>query len=130
MKIPVRYDGSKVPFSAMNLATRHAKAFGGEVHIVTSLVKGRDRQQDEISESKKKLENAKETFYKEAIKCDTHLLIRELSTREDLVEFAMEKNVDEIIIGVKRRSKVSKLIMGSTAQYVILNSPCPVVSIC
>jgi nucleotide-binding universal stress UspA family protein len=37
--------------------------------------------------------------------------------------------MEEIIIGVRRRSKVGKLLFGSTAQYVILKAPCPVVSV-
>jgi nucleotide-binding universal stress UspA family protein len=57
------------------------------------------------------------------------LLIRGLSAGEDLVEFANENEVDEIIVGVKRRSKVGKLLMGSTAQYVILQAECPVVTV-
>ena len=40
-----------------------------------------------------------------------------------------QAQVEEIIIGVRRRSKVGKLLFGSTAQYVILNAPCPVVSV-
>jgi len=52
-----------------------------------------------------------------------------LEAGEDLVQLAEEKQIDEIIIGVRRRSKVGKLIFGSTAQYVILNAPCPVVSV-
>jgi nucleotide-binding universal stress UspA family protein len=52
-----------------------------------------------------------------------------LEAGEDLVQLAKENNVDEIIIGVRRRSKVGKLFFGSTAQYVILNAPCPVVSV-
>jgi nucleotide-binding universal stress UspA family protein len=32
-------------------------------------------------------------------------------------------------VGVKRRSKVGKLLMGSTAQYVVLQADCPVVTV-
>ena len=48
---------------------------------------------------------------------------------EDLVTFARENNVDEIIIGVRHRSKVGKLVFGSTAQYVILEAHCPVLTV-
>jgi nucleotide-binding universal stress UspA family protein len=45
------------------------------------------------------------------------------------VQFAEDNQINEIIVGVRRRSKVGKLLMGSTAQHVILNAHCPVVSI-
>ena len=65
----------------------------------------------------------------ENILSEPHLLVRGLSPGEDLVQFAKEYGIDEIIIGVRRRSKVGKLVFGSTAQFVILNAPCPVVSV-
>ncbi|MFZ1956497.1 MAG: universal stress protein, partial [Desulfobacterales bacterium] len=58
-----------------------------------------------------------------------HLLIRGLAPGEDLVRFAKENDVDLMVVGVKRRSKVGKLLMGSTAQFVIIKAPCPVLSI-
>ena len=74
--------------------------------------------------------NAKKSVFEEnKIDCDSHLLIRGLTPGEDIVEFAKENEVDEIVVGVKRRSKVGKLLMGSTAQYIILQAPCPVVSV-
>ena len=75
------------------------------------------------------MEYAKTLIEEDNIACNTHLLIRGLSAGEDLVEFADENEVDEIIVGVKRRSKVGKLLMGSTAQYVILQAQCPVVGV-
>ena len=39
------------------------------------------------------------------------------------------EDVDLVFIGVEKRSKVGKLLFGSTAQHVILNSPCPVVTV-
>jgi hypothetical protein len=34
-----------------------------------------------------------------------------------------QSKTDEIIVGVRMRSKVGKLLLGSTAQHVILNAP-------
>jgi len=59
----------------------------------------------------------------------TRLLVSSQSSGENLIWFAEISKIDEIIIGVRKRSKVGKLLLGSTAQYVILKAPCPVVSI-
>jgi len=70
------------------------------------------------------------SFFDEAdIACSIHLLVRGVLPGEDLVEFANEHRIDEIIVGVNRRSKVGKLLLGSTAQYVILQAQCPVATI-
>ena len=129
MKLLVGYDGSNSAKEALNLAKIHAKAFGASVAVVTSMEKGTEGQREDISEAEKGLEWTKSLFEENEIDCDTHLLIRGLSPGEDIVEFAKESQVDEIVVGVKRRSKVGKLLMGSTAQYIILQAPCPVVSV-
>ena len=129
MRILVGYDGTNSAKEALDLAKTHAKAFGASVAVVTSMAKGTEGQREEISEVEKGLEWAKSLFDENEIACDTHLLIRGLSPGEDIVEFAKENQVDEIIVGVKRRSKVGKLLMGSTAQFIILQAPCPVVSV-
>jgi nucleotide-binding universal stress UspA family protein len=46
-----------------------------------------------------------------------------LSPKEDLVQYAVKNEIDEIFIGVQRQSKIGKVLMGSTAQHVILNAP-------
>ena len=129
MKILVGYDGSNSAKEALNLAKEHAKAFGASVDVVTSMHSGTENQRKEIEEAERGLEWAQSLFEENKISCNTHLLLRGLAAGEDLVNFASESNVNEIIVGVKRRSKVGKLLMGSTAQYVILNAPCPVVSV-
>jgi nucleotide-binding universal stress UspA family protein len=48
---------------------------------------------------------------------------------EDLIQFAEYNDADEIIIGVTKKSKVQKFLLGSNAQYVILHSPCMVIKI-
>ena len=129
MKILVGYDGSNSAKEALNLAKTRAKTLGSKVDVVTSMEKGTESQREEIEQAESALKWAKSLFDEQDIPCDTHLLIRGLAAGEDLVEFAEENQIDEIIVGVKRRSKVGKLLMGSTAQYVILKASCPVVSV-
>ncbi|MGD8342439.1 MAG: universal stress protein [Desulfobacterales bacterium] len=129
MKILVGYDGTNSAKEALNLAKFHAKAFGASIEVVTSMQKGTASERKEIEQAERGLEYAKSLIEEADISCNTHLLIRGLSAGEDLVEFAKENQVDEIIVGVKRRSKVGKLLMGSAAQYVILQADCPVITV-
>ena len=129
MKILIGYDGTNSAKEALNLAKSHAKAFGASVEVVTSMQKGTESERKSIEQAERGLEYAKSLFEQDGIACNTHLLIRGLSAGEDLVEFANENQIDQIIVGVKRRSKVGKLLMGSTAQYVILQAECPVITV-
>ncbi|MGD2097362.1 MAG: universal stress protein [Desulfobacterales bacterium] len=129
MKILVGYDGTNSAKDALSLAKSHAKAFSASIEVVTSMQKGTESERKEIEQAERGLEYAKSLFEENDIPCNTHLLIRGHTAGEDLVEFAKENQVGEIIVGVKRRSKVGKLLMGSTAQYVILQADCPVVTV-
>ena len=129
MKILVGYDGTNSAKEALNLAKSHAKVFGASVEVVTSMQKGTESERKLIEQAERGLEYAKSLFEEDGIACNTHLLIRGVSAGEDLVEFANENQVDHIVVGVKRRSKVGKLLMGSTAQYVILQAECPVITV-
>jgi nucleotide-binding universal stress UspA family protein len=35
-------------------------------------------------------------------------------------------NIDMIFLGIKKKSRAQKILLGSTAQYIILKGPCPV----
>jgi nucleotide-binding universal stress UspA family protein len=56
-------------------------------------------------------------------------MARGLAPGEDLVKFAEENQIDQIYVGIEKKSKTSKLLLGSTAQYVILKAPCPVITV-
>jgi nucleotide-binding universal stress UspA family protein len=129
MKILVGYKGVNVGKDLLEIALTHANAFKGEVLVVTSMVGGGKSEQTQVQDAEENLEKAKKFFDDQGVTCKTHLLVRGLEAGEDLVNFANEKGVDEIIIGVKSRSKVGKLLFGSTAQAVILQADCPVLSV-
>jgi nucleotide-binding universal stress UspA family protein len=48
---------------------------------------------------------------------------------EELIRFAEKIKVDEIVIGLNKRSQLGKLLFGSTARHVLLEAPCPVVTV-
>ncbi len=129
MKILVGYDGSKVADDVLKLAQKHALAFKAEVYIVTSLEQGPSLKKEDIDKAESKLEKIRKPFRNDEILCEARTSVSYNSPGEDLVNFANEKDIDEIIIGVRRRSKVGKLVFGSTAQFVILEAPCPVVAV-
>ena len=129
MKILVGYDGSNSAKAALETAIIHAQAFDAAVEVVTSMMKGTEDERQGITDAEGALEYVKTLFARENIPCNTHLLIRGLTAGEDLVDFATEYIMGEIVVGVRRRSKVGKLLMGSTAQYVILNANCPVLAV-
>ncbi len=130
MKILVAYDGSNVAKEALMVALKHAKAFAeSEVYVVTSIVGGPEVPRQVFEKAEGDLRYTQSVFIKDKIPCTTRLLVRGMTPGEDLVQFIKENGIDEVIIGVRRRSKVGKLLFGSTAQKVILDAKCPVVTV-
>ncbi len=129
MKILVGYDGSNSAKDALNLARKHAKQFNATICIITSMQHGTENQVADIEAANNGLEWAKNLVTDDGLTCETHLLIRGKTAGEDLISYADENDVDEIFIGVRRRSKVGKLLMGSTAQQIILKANCPVMTV-
>jgi nucleotide-binding universal stress UspA family protein len=129
VKILVGFDGSNVAGEAIELAIEHANAFKAEVIIVHSMVGGPEIPRKDFEDAENGLEYEKNRLLEKKIPCESILSVRGLEAGEDLVKLADENKVEEIIIGVRRRSKVGKLLFGSTAQYVILNAACPVVAV-
>ena len=129
MKILVGFDGSNVSKEAVSLAQQHAVTFKAEIIIAHSMVGGPEVPRKDFQIAENNIEHEKIRLLDNNVPCESILSVRGLQAGEDLVQLAKENNVDEIIIGVHRRSKVGKLLFGSTAQYVILTAPCPVVSV-
>ncbi|KUM36372.1 universal stress protein [Arthrobacter sp. EpRS71] len=50
-------------------------------------------------------------------------------TSEALIEIAATHSADLLVIGIRRRSAVGKLLMGSTALEILTGAPCPVLSV-
>src|ERR1019366_6530081 len=56
-------------------------------------------------------------------------VVRGNEPSQDLIEVANEVNADFIVIGLRRRTPVGKLILGSNAQRILLDASCPVLAV-
>lgn len=50
-------------------------------------------------------------------------------TTEELLRIAEDESADLVVIGLRRRTPVGKLILGSNAQRILLDAACPVLAV-
>ena len=129
MKILVCYDRREETGKVFKVAQKYAVAFNAGVILVTSIAAG-SRESSEMEKKAKEVFDAeKSNFERASIKCETHILHHGVSEEEELLDFAKKNEVDQIILGTRKRSKLGKFLIGSVAQHLILGSACPVLTV-
>ena len=129
MKILVGYNGSEVAKAALSEAKSYAKTYDALVYVVVSLEGGVGEKIEEINAAAENLKFAQEFLESDGVRCKIEQLVRGLTPGEDLVQYANENEIDHLFVGIEKKSKTRKMLLGSTAQYVILKAPCPVTSV-
>ena len=129
MKFLVGYNGSEASKLALDLAVKHARGFDATLFVMISMEGGTSEKPEDISQAHELLKEAKELLEPEGIPYELNQLVRGMSPGEDLVFFAQDKGIDHIFLGIEKTSRLGKLLMGSTAQYIILKAHCPVTTV-
>jgi nucleotide-binding universal stress UspA family protein len=129
MKIMVGYNGGESGERALKLARDYALLTNAFVHIITSMEGGENEKTSDIIQAEKDLNFAKKLMESSGVKFLAHQSVRGLSPGEDIVLYAKENEIDHIFLGIKKTSRTQKMILGSTARFVILKAKCPVTSI-
>jgi nucleotide-binding universal stress UspA family protein len=115
--------------AALRRAAEEAKLRGMRLVVVNSHRGGREFDSEDAMESETQLEEVKAELAGHGVEHDVRQLVRGMDPAEDLVNVADELAADMIVIGLRRRSPVGKLILGSNAQRVLLDAPCPVLAV-
>lgn len=131
MKIMVCYDGSDSAKNTLPVVLQHAKAYKARVIVAIAMEGESGTPLGNPEGAERSLEYAKIFFEQSKLEFETKVLLSEggLEAGENLIQYASERQVDMIIIGIKKRSRVGKLLTGSNAQYVLLHAKCPVLTV-
>ena len=129
MKILVGYNGGEVGRLALSLARDFARTNNAFVYVITSMEGGTSERQSDILKAEQGLAFAKKLMEDSNVQCDVQQSVRGLSPAEDLVMFAQENDIDHIFLGIQKKSRAQKAILGSTSRTVILKAPCPVTTV-
>ena len=126
----VCYEDTDVSKETLRLAQKYAKEWRVAIDVVSTFRREEPLAISEINDMQEAFQTQiKEQFIDINIQYQAHLLVDVYSPGEQLVKFSEGKDYEFIFIGISKRSKVGKLLFGSTAQYIILNAPYPVITV-
>ena len=115
--------------AALARAIEEAKLRQGRLVVVNSHRGGLEFDADTADRSERDLERLREQLAESGVEHEVRQLVRGFDPAEDVVGVAESSEAELIVIGLRRRSPVGKLILGSNAQRILLDAPCPVLAV-
>ncbi|GAA6527072.1 universal stress protein [Intrasporangium sp. DVR] len=129
MAIVVGYVATKEGRAALKRAAEECVLRGTKLIVISSHRGGKDFDADESARFESELERIKGVLEEKGLDHEVRQLVRGNDPAEDLISVAEQEGADFIVIGLRRRSPVGKLILGSNAQRILLDASCPVLAV-
>jgi nucleotide-binding universal stress UspA family protein len=115
--------------AALDRAIAEAQQRGARLIVINSHKGGASLDRDTALELDEALGGVHSTLHDSGIEHEVRQLVRGVDPAEDIIAVAEEVDADLIVIGLRRRTPVGKLIMGSNAQQILLDASCPVLAV-
>jgi nucleotide-binding universal stress UspA family protein len=115
--------------AALRKAVEEAKLRGAKLVVVNSHRGGQEFDADAATQAEREMSVVKGILDGTGVQYDIRQLVRGFEPAEDLISIAEANKAELIVIGLRRRSPVGKLILGSNAQRVLLDAHCPVLAV-
>ncbi|TDC77624.1 universal stress protein [Micromonospora sp. KC606] len=127
MTVLVGYVPSPLGEAALRAAVEQAR-FRDEPVLVVNTSRG-DAYVDPRFAQEADLERVVRELTAAGVPHSVRQLVRGRDTAEEIVDIVEAEDISLVVIGVRHRSAVGKLIMGSAAQEVLLRVRCPVLAV-
>jgi nucleotide-binding universal stress UspA family protein len=115
--------------AALRRAVEEAQLRDSKLVIVNSHRGGRDFDKEDALETESQLQEVRDQLEETGVEHEIRQLVRGMDPAEDLMSVAEEVRAEIVVIGLRRRTPVGKLILGSNAQRVLLDATCPVLAV-
>ena len=115
--------------AALRRAAEEARLRRARLVVINSSRGGRDFDDEDAIRSEQELDEVRKELADAEVESEIRQLVRGKDVADDLIAVAEETSAEFIVIGLRRRSPVGKLILGSNAQRILLDAPCPVLAV-
>ena len=115
--------------AALRRAAEEARLRQTRLIVINSNRGGKDLSNEDAERYETELATVRRELSEAGIDHEVRQLVRGQEPAEDLIAVAEEVGADVIVIGLRRRTPVGKLILGSNAQRILLDAPCPVLAV-
>lgn len=129
MAIVVGYVPTKEGRAALRRAADESLLRKSRLIVINSNRGGREFDTQEAGRFEAELVKIQGQLDEVGIEHEVRQLVRGNEPAEDLILVAEEVDAEFIVIGLRRRTPVGKLILGSNAQRILLDAPCPVLAV-
>lgn len=115
--------------AALSRAIEEAKLRGSKLVVVNSHRGGDEFDGEQSRKADKAIGKVQKRLIDSGVQHEVRQMVRGFEPAEDLISIAEANDAELIVIGLRRRSPVGKLILGSNAQRILLDAPCPVLAV-
>ena len=115
--------------AALDRAIAEAQQRGARLVVINSHKGGAALDKAAAAELDESIEGVHAKLHESGVEHEVRQLVRGVDPADDLIAVADEVDADLIVIGLRRRTPVGKLIMGSNAQQILLDASCPVLAV-
>jgi nucleotide-binding universal stress UspA family protein len=113
--------------AALDRAIDEAKLRDGRLFVVNAS-RG-DALVDAGYAGVQEIELVKSRLAESGVPYELRQLVRGHDPAEEIVELAEDVGAELVVIGMRHRTAVGKFLLGSTAQRILMDAPCPVLSV-
>ncbi|WP_181310706.1 universal stress protein [Nocardioides campestrisoli] len=115
--------------AALAKAIEEAKLRGAKLVVVNSHRGGAEYDGEAALRTSREIGSVQARLDESGVEYDVRQMVRGFEPSEDLISLAEANDADLIVIGLRKRTPVGKLILGSNAQRILLDAPCPVMAV-